>query len=93
MDSRIKKKIYKIRNKQTGLYSNGGKKPKFSVNGKIWTQKNHLLLHLKIVDDIDKIYKNCEIVVLEMVETEVKKINDQKRRKKDVYNWFKRYIK
>lgn len=73
MDNRILKKVYKIRNKKTGLFSSGGIKPKWSKIGKLWTQKSHLLLHLKQFSkyEAEKIYKNCEIVCYEMKECNV----------------------
>ena len=68
MDNRLCKKIYKIRNKTTGQFSTGGFNPKFTTNGKIWTQKSHLILHIKHFSkyEISKIYKNCEIVCYTM---------------------------
>jgi hypothetical protein len=43
MESR---KIYKIRQKSTGLYSSGGEFPSFNKNGKTWNQLGHLKAHI-----------------------------------------------
>jgi hypothetical protein len=73
MDRRIKKKIYKIRHRVLGLFSTGGYTPRFVSIGKVWTQKNHLLLHLKQFSkyELKKLYKNCEIVVYSMEEIDI----------------------
>lgn len=40
-------KLYRIRNKETGLYSTGGERPRWSTVGKVWVGigplKNHIL--------------------------------------------------
>jgi hypothetical protein len=41
--------IYRIRNKQLGLYSKGGAFPSWSKKGKIWKNIGHLKVHLKNV--------------------------------------------
>ena len=76
MDSRVKKKLWKIRNKKTGLFSNGGKTPKFTKNGKIWTCKGHLRLHLHQFSEyeLQKVYKDCEVVSYGMEEIDCKKV-------------------
>jgi len=54
--------FYKIKNKKTGEFSLGGKKPKFDKVGKIW--RDHFIkYHLRQVDP--KYYEDCEIVVYE----------------------------
>lgn len=63
------KTSYSIRNKTTGLYSTGGVSPKFSHNGKVWSQIGHVKAHLLQINDFE-FYKDSEIV--EMVE----KINE-----------------
>lgn len=74
MDSRVEKKLWKIRNKKTGLFSNGGKVPKFTKNGKLWSCKGHLRLHLKQFSEyeLQKIYKDCEVVAYSMEEIDRK---------------------
>jgi len=39
-------KVYKLRNKETGLFSTGGLDPLFNKKGKIWKQLNHIKAHL-----------------------------------------------
>jgi hypothetical protein len=39
-------KIYKIRNKKTGLFSTGTMEPKWNNNGKVWRKRSHMLSHL-----------------------------------------------
>ncbi len=59
--------LYKIRNRVTGKYSTGGRWPKFTRCGKIWSTKQNLNQHLDLYskESLDyklEIYKNCEIV-------------------------------
>lgn len=66
--------IYKIRKKGTELYSTGGSWPKFAPSGKIWKTKAALSAHLSLVRDdsqrgVDPYY-DCEIVILELIETQ-----------------------
>lgn len=76
-------KAYKIRIKDTGLYSLGGTTPKFNKSGKVWNSlgslKNHLrLVNRQVYHPFKKIYIKSpwaydpavhEIVQLEIVET------------------------
>ena len=39
-------KFYKIRNKQTGLWSRGGMDPRFDKLGKVWRTAGHVKQHL-----------------------------------------------
>jgi hypothetical protein len=71
-------KVYKIRNKITGLFSTGGMEPKFNKKGKVWNGigplKNHLhqfdhVYHYDYdthigyyTDETQKVYKDCEII-------------------------------
>lgn len=41
-----KMKVFKLRDKKTGLFSSGGMKPTFNEIGKIWNQESHVKLHL-----------------------------------------------
>jgi hypothetical protein len=43
-----KVKVFKIRNKDNGLYSGGGYDPGWSTIGESWDTLNALLLHLKL---------------------------------------------
>lgn len=66
-------KIYKIRNNVTGLYSLGSRSPSWGKKGKIWTSNNGLSNHFNLVgyDQVPSVYRDCEIVEYELVETEV----------------------
>lgn len=79
-------KVYKIRNKKTGLYSTGGTSPKFTKSGKTWSQLSHLKNHLnQAIVTIWKrdgnsqhvklqndfdAYRDCEIVTYKIVQEE-----------------------
>ena len=62
--------IYKIKRRSDGLFSKGGCDPVFDKRGKIWRHIGHLKSHLN-QPDFDRPYKDCEIVVLRVVETQV----------------------
>ena len=40
-------KIFKIKDKNTGLFSTGTKHPTWTKKGKIWNQINHIKTHLR----------------------------------------------
>lgn len=40
--------FYKIRNKNTGLFSKGGQNPRFTKNGKTWNNLGHVKTHLNL---------------------------------------------
>lgn len=60
--------VYKIRNKQTGLFCNGNYSHRFSHHGKIYDNYKNAVYYLRTmhlhVDDDDTLeqYKDCEIV-------------------------------
>ena len=73
---------YKIRNRETGLFSNGGCAPKWNKKGKAWGSLGNLKLHLSMfkaysyneqTKNVDKYYKlpagydNAEIIKLTYV--------------------------
>ena len=63
--------VYRIR-RNDGLFSTGGQWPDFNKNGKIWKMKGHLTSHLNQIHTAKKdVYDHCELVVYEIVETEV----------------------
>lgn len=62
--------IFKIK-RADGMFSSGGVFPKFRKRGKIWSQRNHLTNHLRQVKNIDKVYKDCTIIIYEVTETEL----------------------
>ena len=70
IDERLKMKVYKLRNKKTGLFSLGGLYPKYNKSGKIWKRMSDLKLHLSMFDsNRDKEYLDLvEIVEYEMQE-------------------------
>lgn len=70
--------VYKIRRKTDGLYSKGGTYPTFSKTGKTWNTRGALSNHFALLNDPyyrrmdrSRIYEDCEIVVIEVVPTEV----------------------
>jgi len=53
--------VYKIKDTNTGLYSTGGYKPKWTKRGKTWSARNHVMCSLRqFVPDIDwsEFYEN-----------------------------------
>lgn len=69
--------VYKIRRKSDGLFSSGGMEPTFSEKGKTWAQRGHLSNHFAQFNksEINHVYGDCEVVVLEVIEEEVDVIN------------------
>jgi hypothetical protein len=74
-------KIYKIRQKSTGLFSKGGNPPKFDKIGKTWTSFKNIKLHFMMISasyndeckffyDPDKI-KDLEVIEYRLVCTSV----------------------
>ena len=65
-------KLYKIRHKETGLFSTGGVRPSYSKIGKTWNSMTHVKSHLKQYDTMIHQYpdyiKNTEIVTYELKE-------------------------
>lgn len=59
--------MYKIRNKDTGRFSMGGSRPRWTDDGKIFTKYNHVTSHLNHVENGE--YHNCEVVEVQIVET------------------------
>lgn len=66
-------KVYKIRDRETGLFSTGGYYPQWERIGKFWHQMKYLRAHLRLVksayyydgnvrkQSLDR-YKNAEVV-------------------------------
>lgn len=44
-------KVYKIRRRTDGKYSNGGRYPKFTKNGKTWNRLSDVVSHLAMLYD------------------------------------------
>lgn len=64
--------VYKIRHKESGLYSTGGSyRPGWSKTGKTWNNRGALSRHLSQYQPKDKesVYGDAEIIVLKVVET------------------------
>jgi len=75
-----KDRLFKIRDKPTGLYSTGGTDPRFTTAGKTW-RKGPLVSHLKLYAETWKFdqpaldqMKQWEIVPLEIVEQEPREV-------------------
>lgn len=66
-------KIYKIRNKTTGLFSTGSAYPQFKKEGKVWKNKHALSMHFSLLRDNKTFYKNID--ELEIVEYDVVESN------------------
>jgi hypothetical protein len=65
-------KVYKIRHKQTGLYSSGGSTPRWNARGKTWTSRGPLNAHLGLVMDTE--WRRADMKNWEIVELEVREI-------------------
>lgn len=73
------REVYKIRRKKDGLFSTGGTSPHFTKSGKIWSARNHVTSHLQVVWKKSTYYKDCEVVRIQIQETEVEAT--------DVFEW------
>lgn len=68
--------IFKIRDRVTGNYSNGGMYPGFKGEGKTWSSMAKLKSHLSMFRDhkqsysLPNTYKDAEIVVFNTVEVQ-----------------------
>lgn len=73
-------KYYKIRKRETGLYSTGGLYSTWNKTGKAWNTRGHLTNHLKLFtkSEIERFYKGCEIVEFELVELGVMPLTGDK---------------
>ena len=63
-------KLYKIRHKETGLYSKGGSYPSWSKKGKTWSTLGHLKRHIACVVDC-RYHKMNDMVNWEILEIDV----------------------
>lgn len=68
--------IFKIRDRETGLFSTGGMSPGWSKKGKTWTARGHVTSHLTQFNSNPygrgraTTYDNADVVEFEVVETE-----------------------
>ena len=65
----MNKLVYKIRRRSDGLFSTGGGWPSFKAKGKQWASAGALHAHLNLVEF--KYYADCELVRIEVAETEL----------------------
>lgn len=64
-------KMYKIRNKKTGLYSSGTMYPIFKKVGKTWKSKQALSLHFTWLKEYNNFYKDIDdLEVIEYIVSE-----------------------
>lgn len=64
-------KVFKIRQKETGLFSTGGMRPTFVKQGKVWQQLRHVHSHIAQLTSAytpPDVYKDAEIVEAEITE-------------------------
>lgn len=65
-------KVFKIRDKKTGLFSTGGMRPKFTKQGKVWQKLGYVHSHIQQLKDEytpADVYKNAEVVEAEITES------------------------
>lgn len=63
-------KIYKIRNKNSGLFATGGNYPNFGKRGKVWVDTADLYLHLSTCNYAITTYaNNLEVVEYKIQES------------------------
>jgi len=67
--------VYKIQRKSDGLFSTGGGRPQFTTKGKVWRNRGGLSNHVKHVVGDKNIYRDCEIISYEVVETETDRLS------------------
>lgn len=78
-------KVFKIRRKSDGLFSEGSFHPRFTAKGKVWRNKQSIQAHFGQFDPerLRKSYKDCELVVCELVVTEatsMEQVSDRRER-------------
>lgn len=59
--------FYKVRDKNTGLFSMGGCYPRFKKGGKVWYQIGHLKNHLNQFKALPVYWEVCEYPVIEPI--------------------------
>lgn len=71
--------VFKIRNKESGLFSTGGEYPRFNKTGKAWSSMRNLRLHLSQFvtgpHRFHRFYDGCEIVELVIKEQTEPELN------------------
>ena len=76
--------VYKIRRRSDGLFSTGGGTPSFNTNGKTWNTRGAMSNHFACIKEYGRYrdgkwlyrnpYEDCEVVVIEVVPSEVNTI-------------------
>ena len=67
--------LFKIRDKETGLYSKGGMYPMWSKTGKVWKRQGHLSSHFsQLSANARDFYKNAEVIKIVVTEAEIESI-------------------
>lgn len=87
MTTPTKTQVFKIRRRADGKFSTGGSYPGFHRAGKSWTNRAALNLHLTLVRDMGRYYKNetpeshlkkiysdCDIVTFELAESQTEPV-------------------
>jgi hypothetical protein len=101
-------RVYKIRNRKTGLFSTGGMRPKWTKQGKSWSRINYVHSHIQqLHTDYTPadVYNDAEIVMAEITEllTPVEPANDWLHKTYDdeieenkkligKYDWAQNYV-
>ena len=69
-------KVYKIRNKETGMFSGGGSYPRWVARGKVWTDLRFVKSHLRMFDEnsMNLFYNLLYFKLAEVVEYECSEI-------------------
>ena len=80
--------IFKIRHKTSGLFSTGGRNPRWTDKGKTWTMLGYVKSHLGQVDvgrGRSHLYTNAEVVTFEVTVAETQDVQallDEVKKKK-----------
>lgn len=64
-------KVFKIRHKETGLFSTGGLSPTWSKQGKVWQRLSYVHNHISMFVESyrpNSVYKDAEVVEAEITE-------------------------
>ena len=76
--------VYKIRHKETGLFSTGGMWHRFTTVGKVWSRINHVRAHLALFSQrgrppsdyhLESYLDQIEIVEYDLVEKSAKDVS------------------
>jgi len=81
--------MFKIRNKQTGLFSTGGYRPNWSARGKVWNSRGPAILSLLCYERTNRVpLSDIEVVEFETIEktvhSAVELLRESKERKAEL---------